>query len=67
VQLITVNNEQAIRYSPNGFQGTDQFRYTVVDQAGVTSTATVTVHVPQHTSNDIVQFSVKITDLKDRP
>jgi hypothetical protein len=67
--VVPMPNEQAVRYFqyfPNGFEGTDQFRYTIVDQAGVTSTATVTVHVPVHTDDDIVQFSVKIKDLNER-
>jgi hypothetical protein len=63
VELVTVNDEQALRYRPNGFEGTDQVRYTIIDAAGVTSTGTVTIHVPTHTQDDVVKFDVKITDL----
>jgi hypothetical protein len=38
-------------------------RYTIIDQAGITSTATVTIHVPPHTQDDIVQLRLRITDL----
>ena len=66
-QLITVNNQQQVRYSPNGFAGADQFRYTIVDGNGVTSTATVTVRTAPHTQDDIVKMRLEITDTAGRP
>jgi hypothetical protein len=63
VELVTVNGQQRVRYSPDGFTGTDQFRYTVVDNDNVTSTATVTIQVPPHTQDDIVRFRVETRDM----
>jgi lysophospholipase L1-like esterase len=41
-----VNNITGIRYTPApGFVGTETFDYTIADEAGLTSTATVTVNV----------------------
>lgn len=67
VELVTVGDEQALRYRPNGFAGSDQVRYTIIDAAGVTSTGTVTIHVPPHTQDDVVNFDIKITDLAGNP
>lgn len=67
VQLINVNNQQVVRYSPNGFTGADQFRYTIVDGNNVTSTATVTIRTAPHTQDDIVKIRLEITDTAGRP
>ena len=41
-----VNENGQLRYTPNaGFTGTDSFQYTIVDEGGLTSTATVSVTV----------------------
>ncbi|MCH5374252.1 MAG: dockerin type I domain-containing protein [Planctomycetes bacterium] len=67
VQLVSVNGQQRVRYNPNGFTGTDQFLYTIVDSNNVTSTATVTIQVAPHTQDDIVKFRVVTTDLNGTP
>jgi hypothetical protein len=66
VQVITANNQQVVRYSPNGFAGADQFRYTIVDGNNVTSTATVTIRTAPHTQDDIVKFRLVLTDTAGR-
>ena len=67
IELVTVNGQQQVRYSPLGFSGSTQFRYTIVDADDVTSTATVTVHVAPHTQDDIVRFRLETTDLEGTP
>jgi hypothetical protein len=53
-----------IRYTPQpGFNGTDQFTYTIQDTRGIQSTATVTVHVGNSTANDFVRYDLEVTDL----
>ena len=66
IELVTVNGRQQVRYSPLGFAGSTQFRYTIVDADNVSSTATVTVHVAPHTQNDIVRFRLETTDLEGK-
>ena len=47
---VTIEGSQ-VRYTPNtGFTGTDSFTYTIVDEGGLTSQATVTVTVGGGTS-----------------
>lgn len=55
---------QSIRYTPlPGFNGTEQFTYTIQDGDGKISSATGTVHLlPGATQDDIVQFSFDLLD-----
>ncbi len=54
---------QVVRYTPApSFSGSDQFDYTIVDANNVTDTATVTVHVPPHTADDVIRFRLEATD-----
>jgi hypothetical protein len=51
-----------IRYTPvSGFEGTEQFKYTVQNAEGLTATATVTVQVGN--ASPSVQFRLETTDL----
>lgn len=68
VTLVTVGTSQRVRYAPAaGFFGTDQFKYTIRDANNVTSTATVTIHVPPHTQNDLVRYRVVTMDMSGQP
>ena len=61
----TPNNfaDDTVTYASNtGFVGVDQFTYTIVDDRGFRSTATVTVHVGNGTADDIIQLKLKVTD-----
>lgn len=59
---------QIVRYTPSsGFHGTDRFTYTVRDANNVTSTATVTVHVPSETANQKVKFWLVAADTDGNP
>jgi hypothetical protein len=42
---VVVNADNTVTYTPNGPTGPDNFTYTVMDSAGATDTATVTVQV----------------------
>jgi VCBS repeat-containing protein len=43
---VTINDDGTVTYTPNaGFSGADSFDYTITDEQGATSTATVTVIV----------------------
>lgn len=63
----TIFSDDRIIYTPNtNFTGTDSFRYTITDQRGFTSTATVTVQVgteAQVQADDLVQLRLSVTDL----
>ena len=63
----TIFSDDRIIYTPNtNFTGTDSFKYTITDQRGFTSTATVTVQVgteAQVQADDLVQLRLSITDL----
>ncbi len=57
-----------VTYSPApGFQGADQFQYEIIDQAGQTSRAIVTIYVGDAFSDDIVEYSVSFTDAMGGP
>ncbi len=60
--IVTLNG-QTVQYDPAGFTGSDQFDYTITDTNGVTSTATVTVHVPPHIADDVVNFRLETRDM----
>ena len=67
LELATIDGKsvQVVRYTPaTGFNGTDQFRYTIVDSNGTTSTGTVTVQVGNTcTSDDLVRIRLETRDL----
>ena len=69
----TINIEgggQSIRYTPlPGFNGTEQFSYSIQDAVGSVSTAEVTVNLlPGSRLDDVVDFSIGIFDVvNDRP
>jgi hypothetical protein len=66
----TVSNtsDDKILYTPRvGFQGTDQFTYTIRDTRGFESTAEVTVQVGNSRADDIVQFRLEATNLSGQP
>ena len=56
-----VGGGQSLRYTPvTGFNGTEQFTYTVTDPIGQSSTATVTLNVlPGSRSDDQVSFNIQ--------
>jgi large repetitive protein len=60
--------DDTVTYVSNtNFVGTDQFTYTITDNRGFISTATVTVHVGNETGDDIVQLRLSATDLSGVP
>ncbi|RMF39161.1 MAG: hypothetical protein D6753_14465 [Planctomycetota bacterium] len=48
---------------PGGFNGADQFTYTIQDTRGIQSRATVTVRVGDADADDIVALNLRVTDL----
>lgn len=63
-----MQNGQVVEYEPApGFFGSDQFQYTIIDSNSVTSSATVTIHVPIHTANDVVSFRLETRDMNGAP
>lgn len=55
-------DSSVVYYTPNpNFEGLETFTYTVVDQANVSSSATVSVFVGDSTSDDTVQYFVEFT------
>ena len=52
--------DDVIEYNPNGFTGTEQFSYTLGNDTGLTSLATVTVHVQPSTADDILEISLLV-------
>jgi len=64
-------SDDVLRYTPNpGFNGTDQFSYTIQDSAATPQqdSATVTVHVgSQPTPNDEVRFRLQAADVSGNP
>ncbi|GIW99775.1 MAG: adhesin [Pirellulaceae bacterium] len=48
---------------PGGFNGADQFTYTIQDSRGFQSTATVTVRVGNADADDLVALNLRVTDL----
>jgi hypothetical protein len=67
--LEVTGGGQSIRYTPPaGFNGTEQFTYTIQDGAGKISSATGTVHLlPGATLDDIVRFSIELLDADGIP
>lgn len=66
----TPNNfaDDTITYVSNtGFVGEDQFTYTITDDRGFRSTATVTMHVGNGTADDVIQLRLNATDLSGVP
>ncbi|QDT07631.1 Serine-aspartate repeat-containing protein D precursor [Rubripirellula lacrimiformis] len=65
VQII--GGGQSLRYTPQpGFDGTEEFTYSIQDSAGSVSSATVTVNLLPGTRNDdVVAFSIDILDSVD--
>ena len=56
--------DDEVEYTPAaGFEGSDQFQYTIIDSNSVTSTATVTIHVPTHTLDDVISFRLETRDM----
>lgn len=63
-----IDSQGRVLYTPNGgFNGADQFTYTIQDSRGITSTATVTLRVGAADSNDIVRLRLEVTDLNGTP
>lgn len=62
--VTIVGGGQSLRYTPSaGFNGTEQFTYSLQDAAGSFSSATVTVNLlPGSRADDIVDFTVGIFD-----
>ena len=68
---VTINGGNTITYSPDtNFAGSDSFTYTIIDDSGATSTATITVNIVNtapnanpDTSNTFVNIPVDIYPL----
>ncbi len=62
--LTIVGGGQSIRYTPRaGFDGTEQFTYTIQDQAGQVSSATGTINLlPGSRNDDVLDFQIEILD-----
>jgi subtilisin-like proprotein convertase family protein len=67
--LLTIGNGGAsLLYTPNvGFNGTDQFEYTVRDSQGNTGTGQVTLLVGDTTADDELNIAFTVTDLSGNP
>ena len=65
--ITIVGGGQSLRYTPvPGFNGTEQFTYSVQDTLGAVSTAQVTVNLlPGSRQDDLVNFTVGIFDPTD--
>ncbi|MEZ6137699.1 MAG: Ig-like domain-containing protein [Pirellulaceae bacterium] len=63
----TPTDDRIIYRPQGGFNGADQFTYTIQDARGIQSTATVTVRVGDADSNDIVGLRLQATDLNGTP
>ena len=66
----TPNNfaDDTVTYIPNtNFVGLDQFQYTITDERGFISTATVTMHVGVSNADDVIQLRLSATDLAGVP
>ncbi|TWU33713.1 Ig-like domain-containing protein [Novipirellula artificiosorum] len=60
-----ISGGQSIYYTPptSGYNGTDQFVYSVIDGAGNTASAEVTVNVlPLSLNDDVVAYSIEFLD-----
>jgi hypothetical protein len=62
--LAIIGGGQSLRYTPlPGFNGTEQFTYSVQDAVGTTSSAMVTVNLlPGSFADDVVDFRIDIFD-----
>ncbi len=62
--LTVIGGGQSIRYTPSpGFNGTEQFTYTIRDGDGQISSAVGTVHLlPSANLDDVVLFSMELLD-----
>lgn len=62
--ITIIGGGQSLRYTPlPGFNGTEQFNYSIQDSVGSVSTATVTVNMlPGSRFDDIVDFTIGIFD-----
>ncbi len=62
--ITIIGGGQSLRYTPlPGFNGTEQFSYSIQDDVGSTSSATVTVNLlPGSFFDDVVDFSIEIFD-----
>lgn len=62
--LSVTGGGQSIRYTPpTGFNGTEQFTYTIQDSQGNISSAIGTIHLlPGSSLDDIVEFSLDLLD-----
>ncbi len=68
--ISIIGGGQSLRYTPlPGFNGTEQFTYSVQDASGVTSTAIVTLNLlPGSRNDDVVAFSFGVFDvINDQP
>ena len=68
--ITIIGGGQSLRYTPlAGFNGTEQFTYSIQDAAGVTSTAQVTVNLlPGSQADDLASYSIEIIDpVNQRP
>ncbi|MEQ1827722.1 MAG: Ig-like domain-containing protein [Pirellula sp.] len=66
----TPNNfaDDTITYvSVANFEGLDQFKYTITDERGFVSTATVTIHVGAGFTDDSIRLRLDATDLSGTP
>lgn len=63
-QNIGGTGAPGFRYNPNGFVGTEQFTYTIMDSNGATSTGRVTVQTgTTRTSDDLVRIRLETRDM----
>ncbi len=61
-------SDDTVTYFPNSnFVGLDQFNYTITDERGFVSTATVTLHVGISTADDVIKLRLSATDLAGTP
>ncbi len=62
--ISIIGGGQSLRYTPlPGFNGTEQFSYSVQDSVGLTSSAEVTINLlPGARTDDVVEFSIGIFD-----
>ncbi len=61
-------SDDRVLYTPNGgFNGSDQFTYTIQDARGIQSTATVTLRVGSADADDQVGLRLSATDLSGNP
>ena len=68
--VTIIGGGQSLRYTPlGGFNGTEQFTYSIQDADGVVSTAQVTVNLlPGSQTDDLASYAVEIIDpVNQRP